>query len=199
MSVEAPLTGIRGWLIDAPEYGGRLRSWSDGAIIIDHGLIAEVGEYQSLAKKPRDQPVRWLHSNRVAIFPGLIDLHAHVPQYPAVARGQSDLLPWLRQHIFPLERQFTAARGRRESANFFNEVARHGTTTIAAYAAIFEDSCDASFHAAEKIGLRAIIGKMMMDIGSYGHHQPKKVHSISLLESERLCKKWHGANAGVLE
>lgn len=194
----SPLVGIRGWLIDTPEFG-QLRSWPDGALVLDGGLIAEVGDYMTLSKKPRAQPVRWLHSNRVVVFPGLIDLHAHAPQYPAVARGTSELLPWLRQYIFPLEREFTGPRGRSEAAAFIAEVARHGTTTAMLYTAVFEDSCDATFQAAADKGLRAIIGKMMMDVGSYGPHQPSKILSISLTETERLIKKWHGAQDGLIE
>lgn len=194
----APLVGLRGWVIDAPEWGA-LRSWSDGALVLEGGLIAEVGDYAELAKKPRPQPIRWLHSSRVVIFPGLIDLHTHVPQYPAVARGTSELLPWLRQFIFPLEREFTGPRGRREGPAFLAELARHGTTTAMLYTAIFEDSCDATFHAAAEKGLRVIMGKMMMDVGSYGNHQPAKIPSISLAETERLIRKWHGANGGLIE
>jgi guanine deaminase len=194
----APLLGLRGWIIDAPEWGA-LRSWSDGALVIEGGLIAEVGDYATLSKKPRPQPIRWLHSNRVAVFPGLIDVHAHVPQYPAVARGTSELLPWLRQYIFPLEKEFTGPRGRREGPAFLAELARHGTTTAMLYTAIFEDSCDATFQAAAEKGLRLIMGKMMMDVGSYGSHQPSKILSISVAETERLIKKWHGANEGLIE
>jgi len=193
-----PLVGIRGWLIDAPE-PGKLRSWTDGALVLDGGLIAEIGDYLTLSKTPRSQPIRWLHSNRVAVFPGLIDLHAHLPQYPAVARGTSDLLPWLRQHIFPLEREFTGARGRREAGAFMAELARHGTTTAMLYTAIYEDSCDAAFQAAAEKGLRVIMGKMMMDVGSYGQLQPSKILSISVAETERLIKKWHRANDGLIE
>ncbi len=198
MNPDASLLGIRGFLIDAPEFG-RLRSWNDGALIIDGGLIAEIGDYATLFRKPREQPVRWRHSPRSAVFPGLIDLHAHVPQYPAVARGGGDLLPWLRQHIFPLEREFTGAKGRREAGAFFSELARHGTTTAMLYTAVFEDSCEAAFHAAAASGLRIIMGKMMMDVGSYGNLQPTKIASISLHESERLCKTWHGAADGLIE
>src|SRR5882757_4887249 len=120
MSTSSSLVGLRGFLIDAPEFG-RLRFWSDGGLIIDNGLIAEIGDYDTLAKKPRPEAVRWLHSGHVAVFPGLIDIHAHIPQYPAVARGTSELLPWLREHIFPLEREFTGPKGRREAASFFAE------------------------------------------------------------------------------
>jgi guanine deaminase len=43
------------------------------------------------------------------------------------------------------------------------------------------------------------MGKMMMDVGSYGNLQPTKVVSISLHETERLCKTWHGAGEGLIE
>ncbi|MGV3532432.1 MAG: amidohydrolase family protein, partial [Chthoniobacteraceae bacterium] len=195
---ETSLVGIRGWLIDAPEYG-RLRHWQDGALILDGRHIVESGPHDSVAKRPRSKPVRWLQFRNAAIFPGLIDIHAHVPQYPAIARGQNQLLPWLRTQIFPLEKQFTGAKGRREAGAFFSELARHGTTTAMLYAAIYEDSCEAAFHAAAASGLRIILGKMMMDVGSYGQLQPTKVSSVSLHESERLCRTWHGARDGLLE
>jgi guanine deaminase len=194
----SPLIGVRGWLIDAPA-PGQLRSWTDGALVLDGPHIAEVGDFQSLSKKPRWQPIRWIHSPRIVVFPGLIDLHAHVPQYPGVARGTSELLPWLRQTIFPLEREFTGPRGKREGAAFIAEVARHGTTTAMLYTAIFEDSADSTFQAAADKGLRLIMGKMMMDVGSYGQFQPSKILSISLTESERLIRKWNGANDGLIE
>ncbi len=197
-SSSSPLLGIRGWLIDAPKFG-QVRSWTDGALLIEDGLITEVGDYDFLSKKPRSQAVRWLHSNRVAVFPGLIDLHGHMPQYPMVARGTSELLPWLRQYIFPAEREFTGPKGRREAQAFFTELARQGTTTAMLYSAIYEDSTEAAFHAAFESGLRVIMGKMMMDVGSYGSHQPTKILSISVAETERLIRKWHGANDGLIE
>jgi len=122
-----------------------------------------------------------------------------LPQYSAVARGESELLPWLRQHIFPAERDFTGPKAREEAPQFFHELARHGTTTAMVFAAIYEDSCEIGFEAAKESGLRVILGKMMMDLGSYGQLQPKKVLSVSLVESERLCRKWHRAEDGRLE
>jgi guanine deaminase len=196
--MENDLFGIRGFVIDAPEFG-TLRGWQRGAVIVENGLIAAVGDYDDLRRIQRATPVRWIDRGDVAIFPGLIDCHTHLPQYSAVARGESELLPWLRQHIFPVEREFTGPRARAEAPQFFHELARHGTTTAMVYAAIYEDSCDVGFEAAKESGLRVILGKMMMDIGSYGQVQPKKVVSVSLLESERLCRKWHGAEEGRLE
>jgi guanine deaminase len=190
--------GLRGFLIDAPAYGS-LRSHRDGAIIITNGRISEVGAYDDLRKRPRPAPVSWLDRGTVAIFPGLIDCHTHLPQYSAVARGESQLLPWLRENIFPVERDFTGPKARQEAPLFFHELARNGTTTAMVYAAIYEDSCEIGFEAAEQSGLRVILGKMMMDLGSYGQLQPKKILSVSLIESERLCRKWNGAADGRLE
>ena len=138
-------------------------------------------------------------SRRGRDFPGLIDCHTHLPQYSAVARGESELLPVAAPALFPVEREFTGPKAREEAPQFFHELARHGTTTAMVYAAIYEDSCEIGFEAAEQSGLRVILGKMMMDLGSYGQLQPKKILSVSLIESERLCRKWHRTEDGRLE
>ena len=189
--------GLRGFLIDAPEFGA-LRGRPNGAVVVDKGKIVEIGDYDDL-RRLRPNSIQWLDRRGAAIFPGLIDCHTHLPQYSVVARGESELLPWLRQHVFPVEREFTGPKARAETPLFFQELVRNGTTSVVVYAAIYEDSCDIAFEAARQCGIRAIIGKMMMDLGSYGQIQPKKVLSISLLESERLCRKWHRAEEGRLE
>ena len=196
--MDGQLLGIRGLLIDTPEFGP-LRGRANGGLIIKEGRILARGEYDELRRTHRVPAVDWLDYGPVAIFPGLIDCHTHLPQYSAVARGESELLPWLRQHIFPVEREFTGPKAREEAPQFFHELARNGTTTAMVYAAIYEDSCEIGFEAAKAGGLRVILGKMMMDVASYGQLQPKKILSISLVESERLCRKWHRAENGRLE
>lgn len=198
MNGNGNLFGLRGFLIDAPDFG-TLRARRNGAIIIKDGQILAVGDYDDVRRMPQPEPVNWIDRGAVALFPGLIDCHTHLPQYSVVARGESELLPWLRQHIFPVERDFTGPKAREEAPQFFHELARHGTTTAMVFAAIYEDSCEVGFEAAKESGLRVILGKMMMDVGSYGSLQPKKVLSVSLVESERLCRKWHRAEDGRLE
>ena len=190
--------GLRGFLIDAPEFG-TLRARPNGALVVENGRIANVGDYDDLRRAHPPNSIPWIDHGAAAVFPGLIDCHTHLPQYSVVARGESELLPWLRQHIFPVEREFTGPKARTEAPQFFHELARNGTTTVMAYAAIYEDSCDIGFEAARQSGVRTILGKMMMDLGSYGQIQPKKILSISLVESERLCRKWHKAENGLLE
>src|SRR3954471_12557298 len=190
--------GIRGFLIDTPEMG-TVRARPKGAVVVHKGKIVEAGDYDDVRRVQRPTPLEWIDRGPVVIFPGLIDCHTHLPQYPAVARGESELLPWLREHIFPVERDFTGAKARTQAPMFFNELARNGTTTAMIYTAIYEDSCEVAFEAARDSGLRIIMGKMMMDIASYGQLQPKKVLSVSLVESERLCRKWHRFDHGRIE
>ncbi len=193
------LLGLRGHLLDTPVFG-QLRSWRDGAVLIDEasGRIVEVGDYALIKRRHRPQRVRWSGGVNQIVIPGLVDVHAHLPQYPAVARGDAELLPWLRQYIFPLERDFSRPRAQVQAPLFFHDLARHGTTSAMLYSAIYEDSTDAAFEAAVASGLRITLGKVMMDVGSYGPLQPRKILSVSLLESETLCKKWHGANEGLI-
>ena len=86
------ILGIRGWLIDTPRYG-TLRSRPDSVLLVENGVIRRIDEYAAIIRNLGSQPIRWIHSPRCAIFPGLIDLHTHLPQYPVVARGAGELLP----------------------------------------------------------------------------------------------------------
>ena len=193
------LLGLRGEVLDAPRFG-ELRSWSDGAVVVDptRGTIVAVGDFTQASRQVGGQAVRWQGGAECVICPGLIDVHAHLPQYPASGCGQGELLPWLREHIFPLEREFTVERSARESPRFFAELARHGTTTACLYTTIYEESCDAAFRAAEESRLRITLGKVMMDVGSYGGLAPESILELSLAQSERLCQRWNGAGGGLL-
>jgi guanine deaminase len=59
--------GIRGFLIDAPDFGS-LRSRRNGAIIVENGRITEIGEYDDLRKR-RAAPVRWTTGERWRFSP----------------------------------------------------------------------------------------------------------------------------------
>lgn len=137
-------------------------------------------------------------------IPGLIDAHCHLPQYPAVAADGLELLPWLEKHIFPLEAAFRGERVRRLARRFFEDMTAHGTTTAAVYTSIWKQSADVCFDEALKAGVRVIMGKVMMDRGSYDKkfgltHGAKNRTEVSLAESEELCRKWHGRGEGRLQ
>ena len=68
------------------------------------------------------------------------------------------------------------------------------------YGAVFEPSLDAAFRAAETHGIRAIIGKVMMDRLTYDDRLPAdRILEVSLRQSADLCARWHGRDDGRLQ
>ncbi len=134
------------------------------------------------------------------VMPGLVDLHVHLPQVPAAGLGAGlDLLTWLDRYIFPLERAFDGATAERVMPQILRAMARAGTTTMLAYGAIWPDSLDAAFQAAEAHGIRAVIGKVMMDELTYDERIPReRILDVSLRQSAELCERWHGVDEGRL-
>jgi guanine deaminase len=179
----------------------RLRYYPDAILGIDSaGRINEV----TALKGRRPKGLRGALDRRgLLAVPGLIDAHAHVSQYPAVAADGLELLPWLKKHVFPLEEKFRGQRARATARRFFKDAAAHGVSTTCLYTSIWKDSTDVTFQEAQASGMRAIIGKVMMDRGSYNMRFPKMYPGksrteVSLRESEALCRKWHHAAGGRL-
>ncbi|HEY7464722.1 MAG TPA: amidohydrolase family protein [Candidatus Limnocylindria bacterium] len=136
----------------------------------------------------------------LVVMPGLVDLHAHLPQLPNAGLGAGmHLLAWLERYIFPLERDFDEDAAQRLAPAAFRAFARAGTTTVLAYGAIWPGSMDACFRAAEEHGIRAILGKVMMDRLSYdASHEAHEILDLSLRQSRELCERWHGRDDGRL-
>jgi len=134
------------------------------------------------------------------LMPGMVDLHTHLPQIPNAGLGSGlDLLTWLDRYIFPLERAYDRSVAEHQAPLAFRAFAAAGTTTVVAYSALWEDSTDAAFAAAEAHGIRAVIGKVMMDRLTYDTEiDPGEILETSLRQSEELASRWHGADAGRL-
>ena len=197
-----------------PLADGGTRYEPDGRLAVDaRGVIASVAPWPGAPSDPAapagaadpgapsdpaDPPVVDLRP--LVVMPGMVDLHVHLPQLPNAGVGAGlDLLTWLRRYIFPLEREFDEAAAEALAPRAFRAFAAAGTTTVLAYGAVFEASMDASFRAAEAHGIRAILGKVMMDRGSYDDRLPTdRVLDTSLRQSADLCARWHGRDDGRL-
>ena len=68
------------------------------------------------------------------------------------------------------------------------------------YGALWEPSTDTAFRAAEAHGIRAIIGKVMMDRLTYdpGERSAVETLDLSLRQSSDLCSRWHLRDEGRL-
>ncbi|MFN8011614.1 MAG: guanine deaminase [Holophagaceae bacterium] len=185
---------LRAHLLDAPAFGA-LRSVPDGAVLLDGPRIADAGRFEDLAPRHAGVDVRDLRP--AWILPGLMDLHVHLPQYEAVALDGLELLPWLETHIFPSESRFAdAGMAKTAAERFFADALAWGTTTAVVYGTIHAEATDAAFQVAEACGIRAAMGKVMMD-----RHAPaglRETTDASLSQSGALIHRWHGAAEGRL-
>lgn len=191
-----PPFAIRARLLTPLDAGGT-RHEPDGLLIVDaSGGITFAGP---AADRPENAAAAtdlrpWV------LLPGMVDLHAHLPQLPNAGLGAGlDLLTWLDRYIFPLERAFDRSAAERLAPLAWRAFAGAGTTTAMVYGAVYEASLDAAFEAAEAHGIRAIIGKVMMDRGTYDLDiAPADILDQTLAESARLIERWHGAADGRL-
>jgi guanine deaminase len=186
---------LRARLISPRSDGGWLDEL-DGLVEVDAaGRIGRVGAW------PADGgPAGALDLRPMVVMPGLVDLHAHLPQLPNAGLGAGlDLLTWLDRYIFPLERAYGERTAARTAPAAFRAFAAAGTTTVVAYAAIWPESTDVAFAAAEAHGIRAVIGKVMMDRLTYDTRiDPGEILGTSLRQSDELAEKWHGRDDGRL-
>jgi guanine deaminase len=180
-----------------PLIAGGTRFEPDGLLEVDpSGRITFVGPASGRASAAASA----LDMRPWVVLPGMVDLHAHLPQVPNAGLGAGmDLLAWLERYIFPLERAFDVSTAERIAPAAWRAFAAAGTTTALAYGAVYEASLDATFRAAEAHGIRAIVGKVMMDRVTYDSTiDPTTILARSLAESARLIDRWHGAAGGRL-
>ena len=198
-----------------PTSDGGTADFPDGIVVVDSsGRIAWVGSALEFGGRLPDEAA--IHGERsdedpdleapvdlrpMVLLPGMVDLHAHLPQLPNAGLGYGlDLLTWLDRYIFPLERRFDdAGDAARLAPAAFRTFAAAGTTTVMAYGAVYKASMDGAFRAAEEHGIRAILGKVMMDRGTYDETiDPTTILDRSLRESQELIGQWHGKDEGRL-
>ena len=180
-----------------PLASGSTQHEPDGLLLVDAaGRLAYVGP---AAARPADADDA-VDLRPWTILPGLIDLHAHLPQLPNAGLGAGlDLLTWLDRYIFPLERGFDEAAAERLAPIAWQAFAAAGTTTAVVYGAVYAVSLDATFRAADAHGIRAIVGKVMMDRSTYDPTiDPTTILDRSLRESADLIARWHGADGDRL-
>ncbi len=194
-----------------PRAGGGTDYWPDGALVVDAtghlGAVMDWAEWfrtATAAMPDHDQTAildAVIDLRPLVVLPGMVDLHVHLPQLPNAGVGAGlDLLAWLERYIFPLEREFDEPTAERVVPAALRAMAAAGTTTALMYGAVFEPSLDAAFRAAEAHGIRAIIGKVMMDRLTYDDRLPAdRILEVSLRQSADLCARWHGRDDGRLQ
>jgi guanine deaminase len=194
----APPFTVRARVV-SPLAGGGTLDLADGLVEVDaEGRITAVG---SVGDQPAGVPPGVVDLRPWVVLPGMVDLHAHLPQVPNAGLGYAlPLLDWLDDLTFPTERSWAdPAVAERLAPAIFRAFAAAGTTTLLAYGVVYEAAMDAAFRAAEAHGIRAILGKVMMDRSTYDPTiERSTILERTLRESRALAERWHGAADGRL-
>ncbi|MCU1503994.1 MAG: N-ethylammeline chlorohydrolase [Ilumatobacteraceae bacterium] len=132
------------------------------------------------------------------VAPGLVQAHVHLCQ--TLLRGLADdmdVIDWLRERIWPLERAHDAETMGASARLGAAELLLGGTTTALSMESVHHT--DAAFEAVEALGLRAVIGKAIMDQWEPGTEMIGEETDAAWSDVLRLVERWHGAAGGRLQ
>ena len=99
------------------------------------------------------------------IFPGMVDLHVHAPQY--AFRGMCmdlELMDWLNQYTFPEEEKYDSLEYAEKAYSMFVDALKKGATTRACiFATRHRPATELLMQLMEESGLVSYVGKVNMD------------------------------------
>lgn len=184
--INAPLA-LKGRVLTFKGGPDQYEYWEKGCVVIEGGLISTVGEAASVDVPDNAQSVDF---GEDLILPGFVDGHVHYPQMSVIASYGTKLIDWLNTYTFPEEAKFSDEAYAKATAEFFfAESLKNGYTTSAVFCTIHPQSVDAFFTEAERLGLRMVAGKVLMD-----RHAPKNLRDTAQTaydQSKALIAKWH--------
>ena len=166
----------------------------EGELFAADGRIVAVGRVDPSTVPPG---TRTIDGHGALVVPGFIQTHVHLCQ--TLFRGLADDLPlleWLRLRVWPLEAAHTPATLRAAARLAAAELLRSGTTSVLTMETVHDT--DAVVEAVAETGLRATIGKCMMDATDNPNVPPRlrEQTRASLDESVALHGRWHGTANG---
>ncbi|MFC7154351.1 5'-deoxyadenosine deaminase [Halomarina halobia] len=161
----------------------------DGAVVVEGSRIAAVGPREDLLDRYPDRE----RGEYDLLMPGLVGGHVHSVQ--SLGRGIADdaeLLDWLFDYVLPMEASLSAEEMRAAAELGYLELIESGTTTAVDHLSVAH--ADAAFEAAGEMGIRGLLGKVMMD-----KRAPEGLledTETALTESERLIRDYHDTRGG---
>jgi 5-methylthioadenosine/S-adenosylhomocysteine deaminase len=171
---------VKGGTVITPE--GVIRA----DVLVEDGRIASIGgNYQGEA----------LDATGCVVSPGLVQAHVHLCQ--TLCRGAADDLPlleWLRERVWPYEAALDEKAMRACVRLAVAELLLGGTTAILDMGTVHEE--DALADEVAGSGLRAVLGKAMMDSGEGVPPRMRETTRASLEEADALRQRWEGAANG---
>jgi 5-methylthioadenosine/S-adenosylhomocysteine deaminase len=163
-----------------------------GDIYIVDDRIVDIGEDLAYVSE------KVINAKGKTVIPGFIQTHIHLCQ--TLFRGQADdleLLDWLKLKIWPLEAAHDAESSYYSAMLGIGELIQSGTTTVVDMETVHYT--DEAFQAIDQSGIRALAGKVMMDVGDEVPERLRENTNDSIQKSVDLLEKWHLHDEGRIE
>ncbi|MBT8495068.1 MAG: 5'-deoxyadenosine deaminase, partial [Deltaproteobacteria bacterium] len=173
--------------------GGTIVTVDGDSLILSGDVAARDGELVQVGGDyaPQSSDYEVLDATGCVVMPGLVQSHTHLCQ--TLARGAGDdleLLDWLRTVVWPYEASLDADDLECSALLACSELLLGGTTAVLDMGTVHHT--ESIFRACQRAGLRATIGKVMMDEHTPDIPEPLQEDTQSSLdESVRLCEEWH--------
>ncbi len=158
------------------------------SVLIRNGRVLAIGDSKQLESE-FGVDVFYEQPNTI-IAPGLVNTHTHSVQ--SLLKGIADdksLLDWLKDAILPGEATFTSEEVFVSSLIGYMDLLSHGTTF--ANDMLTVNYSDKGINAADMIGIRVKVGKMLMDMGEGIPLKLIQDTDEAIEESYHLIDRWH--------
>jgi 5-methylthioadenosine/S-adenosylhomocysteine deaminase len=180
------------WITNAVLYtqDSKRRAVRANVRIVD-GVIAAI----STRSPSRSSKIEVIDAEGLTILPGFVQAHVHLCQ--TLFRNLADdmeLLDWLSKRIWPMEAAHTEETLNVSALLGIHELLSSGTTCILDMGTVRHT--ESIFEAVRESGIRANVGKCLMD---HPEHTPESLRESTrdaLTEASALYKRWHGTENG---
>src|SRR5438034_5937084 len=176
---------------------GLVLTMNDRFDIIEGDVSIRDGRIAAIASNITARHDRVIDARGGYVLPGLIQTHVHLCQ--TLFRGYADDLPlmdWLRTRVWPMEAAHTPDTLRAAARLATTELLASGTTAVLTMETVHDT--DVVFEEVQASGLRATIGKCMMDFDAQVPKRLQEQTRSSLEESIAIRTRWDGAAGGRL-
>ena len=177
--------------------GGTVVTMNDRFEVVEGDVSIREGRIAAVARGIAEPHDRVIETRGGYVLPGLIQTHIHLCQ--TLFRGYADdlsLMDWLRTRVWPMEAAHTPDTLRASARLAATELLASGTTAVLTMETVHDT--DVVFEEAEASGIRATIGKCMMDFDAEVPKRLQEATRASIDESVAIRARWDGAAGGRL-
>ena len=178
---------------------------TNGALAVDGSTICAIGKTREL--RDRFPEKKEIDCNGNILMPGLIDTHVHTAQ--AMIRGCADdrsLIDWLFKRVWVLQGSYSYDDGRASAELCALEMIKSGTTAFLECMLAERYGFDGVAETVLQSGLKAALGKIVMDKGSYADSELSMFPGMVEADGEKCIRdtlamydKWNGAGNNRLQ